>query len=94
LRYREDDGWRWFDVELSDGESSSLAAGSFSSVTEYHGGNRLLTRVALCVRVRIPLAWFGLPLGNRAMLRQHAIEAARRAGLKPIDERDQAPVTE
>jgi hypothetical protein len=92
LRYREDDGWRWFDVELSDGESSSLAAGSFSSVTEYHGGNRLLTRVALCVRVRIPLAWFGLPLSNRAMLRQHALEAARRAGLKLMDEHDQALV--
>ncbi len=40
---REDDGWRWFDVE-----STPLA---WLTVTEYHGGPRKLTRIAVLTRI-------------------------------------------
>ena len=40
---REDDGWRWFDVE-----SAPLA---WLTVTEYHGGPRKLTRIAVLSRI-------------------------------------------
>jgi O-antigen biosynthesis protein len=40
---REDDGWRWFDLE-----SSPLA---WLTVTEFHGGPRMLTRVAVLSRM-------------------------------------------
>ncbi len=40
---REDDGWRWFDIEL--------APLAWLTVTEYHGGPRRLTRIALLWRL-------------------------------------------
>lgn len=43
LTPREDDGWRWFDVE-----SAPLA---WLTVTEYHGGPRKLTRIAVLSRI-------------------------------------------
>ena len=46
VKAREDDGWRWFDFELAiDGSLSSLL-----SVTEYHGGQKQLTRVSISRR--------------------------------------------
>jgi hypothetical protein len=43
LAMREDDGWRWFDFEL-------FGEVGFSSVTEYHGASKQLTRVAISRR--------------------------------------------
>ncbi|MDB6119042.1 MAG: putative glycosyltransferase [Verrucomicrobiaceae bacterium] len=43
LTAREDDGWRWFDFEL-------LGIVGLSCVTEYHGGQKQLTRVSLSRR--------------------------------------------
>lgn len=43
MKHREDDGWRWFDVE-----SAPLA---WLTVTEHHGGPRKLTRVAVLMRL-------------------------------------------
>ena len=48
ISFRQDDGWRRLDVELSPNGIVSLA---FLSVTEYHGGDRLLTRVAVVQRI-------------------------------------------
>lgn len=81
LPYREDDGWRWFDIEVGVTKSGQMkSTGAFTSVTEYHGDRRMLTRVALCVRhPRLPL------LGSTSVssLRELALEAAKRAGLRP-----------
>jgi hypothetical protein len=52
--YREDDGWRWFDLELSPHSDLSRA---FMTVTEYHGNGRCLTRVRCLLRVRRGLVW-------------------------------------
>jgi glycosyltransferase involved in cell wall biosynthesis len=52
--FRQDDGWRWFDVETWPNGSLSRA---FLSVTEYHGEGRCLTRVRLILRVRRGLWW-------------------------------------
>lgn len=52
--YREDDGWRWFDLELSPHSDLSRA---FMTVTEYHGKGRCLTRVRCLLRVRRGLVW-------------------------------------
>ena len=46
--YREDDGWRGFDLELAP---RSPFCWAFTSVTEYHGGNRRLSRVAVLQRI-------------------------------------------
>lgn len=46
--WREDDGWRWFDIE-----QSPLA---WLTVTEYHGGPRKLTRIRLLLR--LDWRWF------------------------------------
>ena len=43
LTVREDDGWRWFDFEL-------FGTVGLASVTEYHGGTKQLTRVAISRR--------------------------------------------
>jgi hypothetical protein len=43
MQAREDDGWRWFDMERSP-----IA---WLTVTEYHGGPRRLTRVRLLLRL-------------------------------------------
>lgn len=48
LTAREDDGWRWFDFELFD-------LVGLASVTEYHGGLKMLTRVA--INRRSPRSW-------------------------------------
>lgn len=47
--YRQDDGWRWFDIEAWPNGALSRA---FLSVTEYHGEGRCLTRVRLILRMR------------------------------------------
>ena len=52
--YREDDGWRWFDIEAWPWAELSRA---FLSVTEYHGDKRCLTRVRLILRVRRSVGW-------------------------------------
>lgn len=52
--FRQDDGWRWFDVEAWPNASLSRA---FLSVTEYHGEGRCLTRVRLILRMRRGLWW-------------------------------------
>jgi glycosyltransferase involved in cell wall biosynthesis len=52
--FRQDDGWRWFDLELWPNHELSRA---FLSVTEYHGEGRCLTRVRLMLRVRRGLGW-------------------------------------
>lgn len=52
--YREDDGWRWFDIELSPQNDLSS---SLVTVTEYHGHGRCLTRVSAMLRVRRGLGW-------------------------------------
>jgi hypothetical protein len=48
IPFRDDDGWRWFDVEVYPNKRVS---GCVSTVTEYHGEQRFLTRVALMSRV-------------------------------------------
>lgn len=47
--FRQDDGWRWFDIETWPNGALSRA---FLSVTEYHGEGRCLTRVRLILRLR------------------------------------------
>ena len=47
--FRQDDGWRWFDIETWPNAALSRA---FLSVTEYHGEGRCLTRVRLLLRMR------------------------------------------
>lgn len=54
ITFRQDDGWRWFDIELWPNHELSRA---FVTVTEYHGGGRCLTRVRLMLRVRRGLGW-------------------------------------
>ncbi len=60
--YREDDGWRWFDLETWPWAELSRA---FLSVTEFHADGRCLTRVRLILRVRRSqwlnlLLWFAV----------------------------------
>ncbi|WP_395737644.1 glycosyltransferase [Prosthecobacter sp.] len=52
--FREDDGWRWFDVEAWPWSEVSRA---FLSVTEFHADGRCLTRVRLLLRARRSLGW-------------------------------------
>ncbi len=52
--FRQDDGWRWFDLESWPNHELSRA---FVTVTEYHGGGRCLTRVRIMLRVRRGLGW-------------------------------------
>lgn len=52
--YREDDGWRWFDIEAWPWSEVSRA---FLSVTEFHANGRCLTRVKLLLRVRRSFGW-------------------------------------
>ncbi len=52
LPFRDDDGWRWFDLELHPSRWLSL---SVVTVTEYHGGQRQLTRVGVQRRIRYRL---------------------------------------
>lgn len=51
---REDDGWRWFDLESWPWGELSRA---YLSVTEYHADGRCLTRVRLILRIRRGLWW-------------------------------------
>lgn len=52
--YREDDGWRWFDIEAWPWSEISRA---YLSVTEFHGDGRCLTRVRLLLRIRRSFGW-------------------------------------
>ena len=52
--FREDDGWRWFDLETWPWAEVSRA---FLSVTEFHAKGRCLTRVRLLLRIRRSLGW-------------------------------------
>ena len=52
--FREDDGWRWFDIEAWPWSEVSRA---FLSVTEFHAEGRCLTRVRLLLRIRRSLWW-------------------------------------
>jgi hypothetical protein len=52
---REDDGWRWFDLELNP---THWISRSVVTVTEYHGGERMLTRIGVQQRVRRMLFGF------------------------------------
>ncbi|MBL9134009.1 MAG: glycosyltransferase [Verrucomicrobiaceae bacterium] len=52
--FRQDDGWRWFDLELNPQNDLSC---SLLTVTEYHGGGRCLTRVRCMLRLRRGLVW-------------------------------------
>ncbi|WP_395741524.1 glycosyltransferase [Prosthecobacter sp.] len=52
--FREDDGWRWFDLEAWPWAEVSRG---FLSVTEFHADGRCLTRVRLLLRVRRSLGW-------------------------------------
>ncbi|MFO1484397.1 MAG: glycosyltransferase [Verrucomicrobiaceae bacterium] len=54
ILHRDDDGWRWFDIEMWPWAAVSRA---FLSVTEYHDASRRLTRVRLILRVRRGLGW-------------------------------------
>ncbi len=54
ILYREDDGWRWFDLEAWPSAELSRA---YLSVTEYHADGRCLTRVRLILRIRRSLGW-------------------------------------
>ncbi len=51
---RDDDGWRWFDIEAWPWGEVSRA---WISVTEYHGEGRCLTRVRCMLRVRRGMGW-------------------------------------
>lgn len=58
--FRDDDGWRWFDLEL---HPSRWISRSIVTVTEFHGGSRMLTRVGLEHRVRQQLlVWLAAAL--------------------------------
>ena len=50
IPFREDDGWHGFDIEMAP---RMLITQAFLTVTEYHGGGRFLTRVALLQRFRL-----------------------------------------
>jgi hypothetical protein len=52
--HREDDGWRWFDIEVWPWAEVSRA---WLTVTEYHGEDRCLTRVRCLLRVRRGMGW-------------------------------------
>ncbi len=52
--FREDDGWRWFDIEAWPWSEVSRA---FLTVTEFHANGRCLTRVRLLLRIRRSLWW-------------------------------------
>jgi GT2 family glycosyltransferase/exo-beta-1,3-glucanase (GH17 family) len=54
ITHREDDGWRWFDIEAWPWSEVSRA---WLSVTEYHGEGRCLTRVRCLLRVRRGIGW-------------------------------------
>ncbi|WP_166647354.1 glycosyltransferase [Prosthecobacter fusiformis] len=53
MAVRQDDGWRFFDLETP---SQGLLSPAIATVTEYHGGQRCLTRVRLLMRM--PAPWF------------------------------------
>jgi len=52
--YREDDGWRWFDIEMAPQADLSRA---LLTVSEYHGDGKCLTRVRCMLRLRHGLVW-------------------------------------
>lgn len=59
ISFREDDGWRWFDLEASPDASLSMA---MLSMTEYHAQERRATKVKLLLRLRRRLLVL-LPVG-------------------------------
>jgi GT2 family glycosyltransferase/exo-beta-1,3-glucanase (GH17 family) len=54
ITHRQDDGWRWFDIEAWPRAEVSRA---WLSVTEYHGQGRCLTRVRCMLRLRRGIGW-------------------------------------
>lgn len=52
--FREDDGWRWFDIETWPWSEVSRA---FLTVTEFHADGRCLTKVRLLLRLRRSVGW-------------------------------------
>ena len=54
ILFREDDGWRWFDLEAWPWSEISRA---FLSVTEFHADGHCLTRVKLLLRIRRNMGW-------------------------------------
>lgn len=53
MEVRQDDGWRFFDLET---HTQGLLSPAIATVTEYHGRQRCLTRVRLLMRM--PAPWF------------------------------------
>lgn len=54
IPFRDDDGWRWFDLEI---HPTRWISRSIVTVTEFHGGRRMLTRVGVEHRVRLQLLY-------------------------------------
>ncbi|MBL9178677.1 MAG: glycosyltransferase [Verrucomicrobiaceae bacterium] len=89
ITHREDDGWRWFDIEAWPWAEVSRA---WLSVTEYHGDGRCLTRVRCMLRVRRGIGWnyllwfviAGLMMTTRHLLIIGALGAAAAIVLTPL----------
>lgn len=87
--HRDDDGWRWFDIEAWPWAEVSRA---WISVTEYHGEGRCLTRVRCMLRVRRGMGWnfllwfiiAGLMMTTRHLLVMGALAAVAVALLTPF----------
>lgn len=87
--HRDDDGWRWFDIEAWPWAEVSRA---WLSVTEYHGDGHCLTRVRCMLRVRRGMGWnfllwfiiAGLMMSTRHLLVIGAFAAAAAAALTPL----------
>jgi len=86
---RDDDGWRWFDIEAWPWAEVSRA---WLTVTEYHGGGRCLTRVRCMLRVRRGMGWnfllwfiiAGLMMTTRHLLVLGGFSAIAAAVLTPL----------
>lgn len=52
--FRQDDGWRWLDLEIKPQNEVSQ---SILTVTEYHGAGRCLTRVRCQLRISRAAVW-------------------------------------
>lgn len=66
IPFREDDGWRRFDLETNP---NAILSWAFLTVTEYHGGTRQLTRVAVVPRFnKMKLLWLACVMISLAFL--------------------------
>ena len=87
--HRDDDGWRWFDIEAWPWAEVSRA---WISVTEYHGEGRCLTRVRCMLRMRRGMGWnfllwfiiAGLMMTTRHLLVIGALAAVAVAVFTPL----------